>query len=125
MNKKGMDMFSALDGVSDDVLMDALPPGMGAYSKQGKSRRLAGFFERPWVAAAISAAVALVVLSGIIWAGQRDGASQAGGPQDDPVINADGVGNRPSSGETYMLSEQDETVVDQLQGPVATAPTLP
>ena len=32
MNKKGMELFCAMDGASDDVLIDALPPGMGAYS---------------------------------------------------------------------------------------------
>lgn len=71
MNKKGMALFAALDGIGDDMLMDALPPGMGAYEKKPKSHRLSGFFERPWVAAVISATVALVVLTGIIWAGQQ------------------------------------------------------
>lgn len=73
MNNKGMDIFTAVDGVSDEMLLDALPPGMGAYRPKEKSHRVSRFFEHPWVAAAISAAVALAVLSGIVWAGQQAG----------------------------------------------------
>ena len=80
MNKKGMTLFSAMDGASDDMLIDALPPGMGAYKEKNKSHRLSGFFDRPWVAAVVSAAVALVVLTGIIWAGQKAAKDPSGLP---------------------------------------------
>ncbi len=71
MNEKGMDMLRAIDAVSDDMLLDALPPGMGIYGTKRKTHRVSGFFERPWVAAVISASVALFVLAGVVWAGQR------------------------------------------------------
>jgi hypothetical protein len=70
MNKKGMELFSAMDGADDDMLLDALPPGMGTHSKKEKSRPWTDFFERPWVAAVISASVALAVLTGIVLAGR-------------------------------------------------------
>lgn len=109
MNKKGLDMFDALNGVRDDILMDAVPPGMGVYGKPIKGRRLAGFFDHPWVAAAISAAVALVVLSGIIWAGQQGGKEPGDLGSDGVGIN--GVGNQPEG-----------SVAEQLQRPEGTAP---
>ena len=62
MNKKGMDMLRAIDAVSDDMLLDALPPGMGSYATKRKSNRVSGFFERPWVAAVISASVSMKYL---------------------------------------------------------------
>ncbi len=80
MNDKGMALFSAMGGVGDDMLMDALPPGMGVYEKKQKNHRFSGFFERPWVAAVISASVALVVLTGIIWAGQQAAKDPTGFP---------------------------------------------
>ncbi len=80
MNKKGMELFAAMDGVSDDMLNDALPPGTGVYEKKQKSHRFSGFFERPWVAAVISAAVALAVLTGIVWAGQQAAKDPTGFP---------------------------------------------
>lgn len=85
MNKKGMELFAAMDGVSDEMMIDALPPGMGMYKEKRKNRRLSEFFERPWVAAVISAAVALAVLGGIIWAGNNPAESPgevAGNPSD-------------------------------------------
>lgn len=89
MNKKGMEMLVAMDAVGEEMLMDALPPGMGVYKEKQKSHRLSGFFERPWVAAVISAAVAVAVLTGIVWAGQRAGKS----PAEDPA----GIGGNPLS----------------------------
>ena len=85
MNKKGMDMLRAMDTVSDDMLLDALPPGMGVYEPKRKSHRFSEFFERPWVAAVISASVALAVLAGVVWAGQRAAENPA-----DPVGNIAG-----------------------------------
>lgn len=88
MNKKGMELLSAMDGVSEEMLADALPPGMGVYKEKQKSHRLAGFFEHPWVAGVLSAAVALAVLTGIVWAGQRAGK--------EPFDPSGSVGGHPS-----------------------------
>lgn len=85
MNKKGMEMLAALDGADDEMLKDAMPPGMGTYKVKPRSRRFSGFFERPWVAAVITATVALVVLTGVILAGRQgstDPLGPAGNPQD-------------------------------------------
>lgn len=87
MNHKGMELFAAMDGVSDDLLNDALPPGMGAYVPKSKKHRFSGFFERPWVAAVISASVALVVLTGIVWAGRQAGES--------PMDPSEGIAGHP------------------------------
>ncbi|MBE6585767.1 MAG: hypothetical protein E7645_04470 [Ruminococcaceae bacterium] len=87
MNEKGMELMTAMDGISDDMLADALPPGMGAYEKKHKLRRLSDFFDRPWVAAVISASVALMVLSGVLWVGQQ----AAKGPNEP----AEGIAGQP------------------------------
>ncbi len=71
MNKKDFQMMDMLDGISDELLADALPPNLRGFEKSSKSYKWIGFFEKPWVVAVISASVALAVLSGIIWAGQR------------------------------------------------------
>lgn len=95
MNDKGMTMMAALDGVRDEMLLDALPPGMGVYEKKEKSHRLSGFFDRPWVTAVVSASVALMVLSGILWMGQR-AAQSPGGPSGE----IGGQPGRPDTAET-------------------------
>ncbi len=110
MNKKGMALLAAMDGISDELLMDALPPGMGVYKEKQKSHRLAGFFERPWVAAVISAAVALAVLTGIVWAGQRAGKSPAEVPGD---IGGNPANSDMNAAETNGWPEYDNPPVPE------------
>ncbi len=113
MNKKGMDMLHAVDAVSDDMLLDALPPGMGVYGTKQKTHRFSGFFERPWVAAVISASVALFVLAGVVWAGQRadnnpmdPSGDVAGNPQNSQGFPAE---NEKESGKDNREEHDDDT----------------
>ena len=98
MNKKGMDMLHAIDAVSDDMLLDALPPGMGSYATKRKTNRVSGFFERPWVAAVISASVALAVLAGVVWAGQR--------AAENPVNPAGDVAGNPQNSQGFPAEDE-------------------
>ena len=102
MNKKGMDMLRAMDAVSNDMLLDALPPGMGVHEPKRKSHRFSEFFERPWVAAVISASVALIVLAGVVWAGQR--------ATDDLLDPSGDVAGNPQNSQDLPGVEEKESI---------------
>ncbi len=76
-NEKGFAVYALLGHVADDMIVDALLPedrGAGvAPVKKERPRRLSAFFESGWGVAVICALVAVSVMGGIIWAGNRPG----------------------------------------------------
>ena len=76
-NEKCFAAYALLGNVADDMIVDALLPedrGVGvAPVKKERPRRLFAFFESGWGVAIVCALVAVSVMGGIIWAGNRPG----------------------------------------------------
>ncbi len=76
INEKGFVAYHALGNVADDMMMDALLPEDGSSAStvhSAKRRTVYEFFSRGWGVAIICAVVAVAVMGGIIWAGNRPG----------------------------------------------------
>ena len=76
-NEKGFVAYHVLDSVADDLLLDALlPEDKGAVvmsPKKERPRRFFAFIQSGWGVAIVCALVAVSVMVGILWAGNRPG----------------------------------------------------
>lgn len=77
-SEKGFAAYNLLGRVADDLIMDALLPedrGAAPVKMKKERPRLLSFLESGWGVAIICALVAVSVMGGIIWAGNRSGMS--------------------------------------------------
>lgn len=98
-NEKGFAAYTALKSVADDLVMDALLPadgGSAVVAPISRRRPVYEFFSHGWGVAVICALVAIVVMGGIIWAGQQ------------PDIETPPVGMPISPGETKKETPETE-----------------
>ena len=92
-NEKGFVAYHVLDSVADDLLLDALLPedkgGVVMSPKKERPRRFFAFIQSGWGVAIVCALVAVSVMVGILWAGNRPGPvtppAGTAEPESDPV----------------------------------------
>lgn len=113
-NEKCFVAYALLGNVADDLIMDALLPedqGVAATPvKKERSRRLSAFFESGWGVAIVCALVAVSVMGGIIWAGNRPG------PVTPPAGTVEPENEENTIETNTPLSEQSEVVVYGVDG---------
>ncbi len=125
---RAIDLFAALSGIDEDIILETRPP-VAAPTPVQRESYLSRFLSSGWVAAVLSAVVAISVIVAIVLAGRN------GGPGVPPVGTAESESeSRPVLAETMPESETERETdanseseieaVPETQPPVPTQVTV-